>query len=161
MEIKELRKFFWPAIEDAESAKKAAGQGFLAALLYLVPALAGLLSSQAPQWLDVLVVALCGTLAKRKLSRVAALVGVGVMSQEFRVSLQAGDTFRMLTAGLLVLLFVNAARGTFLYHRLAQVGRLRPTVEVLPPERPGAAPGTQGQAGEDRKGPNGANRENT
>ncbi|HQL90271.1 MAG TPA: hypothetical protein PLQ15_06685 [Syntrophales bacterium] len=160
MDLKQLRNFFWPAVTDPESAKKAAEQGFVAALLYLALSLASLLSSQAPKWLDVLVVALCGTLAKQKRSRVAALLGVLMMSQEFQASMLAGDPLRVLTAGILVLLFVNAVRGTFMYQRYEKASP-GPTVEVLPPERPGAAPGTQGQAGEDRKGGNGANRKET
>lgn len=160
MDFKYLQDFFWPTIKDLESAKKAAEQGFMAAILYLILSFGVVLSAQPQKLLDVLVVALCGYLAKRKQSRIAAVLGAFMMAPEVLFSLQGGDMLRVMTAGILMLLFVNSVRGTFMYQRYAKASP-GPTVEVLPPERPGAVPGTQGQAGEDRKGENGANRKNT
>ncbi|HNQ01278.1 MAG TPA: hypothetical protein PKN59_03205 [Syntrophales bacterium] len=160
MDFKYLQDFFWPTIKDLESAKKAAEQGFMAAILYLILSFGVVLSAQPQKLLDVLVVALCGYLAKRKQSRIAAVLGAFMMAPEVLFSLQGGDMLRVMTAGILMLLFVNSVRGTFMYQRYAKASP-GPTVEVLPPERPGAVPGTQGQGGEDRKGENGANRKNT
>ncbi len=36
MDIKNIQEFFWPTIKDAESAKKAADQGFIAAMLFFL-----------------------------------------------------------------------------------------------------------------------------
>ncbi len=58
MNFKNIQEFFWPTIHDAESAKKAADQGFLAAMLYVFLALTPILSGQVAKIFDVLVVAL-------------------------------------------------------------------------------------------------------
>ena len=157
MDLKYLQDFFWPTIKDLESAKKAAEQGFLAAILYLILSVGVILSAQPQKLLDVLVVALCGYLAKRKQSRIAAVLGAFMMAPEVLFSLQGGDLLRVLTAGILMLLFVNSVRGTFMYQRYAKAAP-SPTVEVLPPEPPAAAPETQGQAGEEQKAGSGDDR---
>lgn len=153
MDFKYLQDFFWPAIKDLESAKKAAEQGFMAAILYLILSFGVILSAQPQKLLDVLVVALCGYLAKRKQSRIAAVLGALMMAPEVLFSLQGGDMLRILTAGILMLLFVNSVRGTFMYPRYAKAAQPRPTVEVLPPEPTDAAPETQGLAGEEKTKP--------
>jgi hypothetical protein len=158
MDFKYLQDFFWPAIKDAESAKKAAEQGFMAAVLYLILSFGVVLSAQPQKLLDVLIVALCGYLAKRKQSRIAAVIGALMMAPEVIFSLQGGDMLRLLTACILLLLFVNAVRGTFLYHRYAKAAPTRPSVEVLPPEPPAATPEPQGRTGEEQKAGSGDDR---
>lgn len=136
MNFKNIQDFFWPTIRDAESAKKAADQGFMAALLYVFLALTPILSGQAEKILDVLVMALCGYFSKR-LWRTAAVIGLAMMVPEVILSLAGGVSFRLASAAILTLMFVNAARGCFLYHhRYAQAKSAQPTVEVLPPEPP-------------------------
>lgn len=152
MDFKYLQDFFWPSIRDRESANKAAEQGFMAAILYLILSLGVILSGQPQKLLDVLVVALCGYLAKRKQSRIAAVLGTLMMAPEFLFSLQGGDVLKILTTGLLLLLFVNSVRGTFFYHRYAKAEQPPPTVEVLPPEPPAPAEGPQGQEGKEKMG---------
>lgn len=147
MDFKYLQEFFWPTIKDLESAKKAAEQGFMAAILYLILSFGVILSAQPQKLLDVLVVALCGYLAKRKQSRIAAVLGAFMMAPEVLFSLQGGDMLRVLTAGILMLLFVNSVRGTFMYKRYAKAAP-SPMVEVLPP-----APEPQGPAGEEKTKP--------
>ena len=150
MDFKYLQDFFWPSIKDVESAKKAAEQGFMGAILYLILSVGVVLSAQPQKLLDILVVALCGYLAKRKQSRIAAVVGAFMMAPEVIFSLQGGNMLRLLTAAILLLLFVNAVRGTFLYHRYAKAAATRPTVEVLPPEPPAVDPEPRGQTGEEK-----------
>jgi hypothetical protein len=133
MDFKNIQEFCWPTIKDAESAKKAAEQGFYAALLYLFLALTPILSGQAEKILDVIVVALCGYFSKR-LWRTAAVIGLAMMAPELVFSLPGGVSFRLASAVILTLMFVNATRGTFLYPRYAKPPQ--PTVEVLPPEPP-------------------------
>ncbi len=133
MDLKNIQEFFWPTIRDAESAKKAADQGFLAALLYVFLALTPILSGQPEKIFDVVVVALCGYFTKR-LWRTAAIAGLIMMLPEFVFALSGGVSFRLASAIILSLMFVNATRGTFLYPRYAKP--LQPTVEVIPPEPP-------------------------
>jgi hypothetical protein len=131
MDFKNILGFFWPDIHDTESAKKAADQGFLAAMLYVFLALTPILSGQVAKIFDVLVVALSGYFSKR-MWRAAPIVGLAMMIPELAFALPGGISFRLASAVILTLMFVNAARGTFLYPRYAK--QPQPTVEVLPPE---------------------------
>ena len=133
MDFKKILEFFWPSIHDAESAKKAADQGFLAAMLYVFLALTPILSGQVAKIFDVLVVALSGYFSKR-MWRAAPIVGLAMMIPELAFALPGGVSFRLASAAILTLMFVNAARGTFLYPRYAKPPQ--PTVEILPPEPP-------------------------
>jgi hypothetical protein len=149
MDFKRILEFFWPAVHDAESAKKAADQGFLAAILYVFLALNPILSGQVAKILDVLVVAFSGYFAKR-MWRAAAVVGLAMMVPELAFSLPGGVSFRLASAAILTLMFVNAVRGTFLYPRYAKPPQ--PTVEELPPEPPDDVTAwPQGHAVEDQK----------
>jgi hypothetical protein len=147
MNFKNVQEFFWPAIRDAESAKKAADQGFLAAMLYVFMALTPILSGQVAKIFDVLFVALCGYFTKR-LWRTAAILGLAMTAPEIVFALPDGVSFRLASAALLTLMFFNAVRGTFLYHRYAPAQAQKPTVEVLPPDPPPAD--ADGQTGKDR-----------
>lgn len=133
MDFKNILGFFWPDIHDADSAKKAADQGFLAAMLYVFLALTPILSGQVAKIFDVIVVALSGYFSKR-MWRAAPIVGLAMMIPELAFALSGGISFRLASAAILTLMFVNAARGTFLYPRYAKPPQ--PTVEVLPPEPP-------------------------
>lgn len=133
MDIKNIKEFCWPTIHDAESAKQAANQGFLAAMLYVFMAVTPLLSGQVAKIFDVLLVALCGVFTK-KLWRTAAVVGLFMVAPEIVFALPDGVSFRLASAAILTMMFVNATRGTFLYPRYAKPPQ--PTVEVLPPEPP-------------------------
>ncbi len=133
MDFKTIQEFLWPTIRDAESAKKAAEQGFLASMLYVFMALTPILSGQVAKIFDVLLVALCGFFTKR-LWRSAAIVGLIMTAPEIVFSLPDGVSFRLASAVILTLMFVNATRGTFLYHRYASAKPSPPTVEIMPPE---------------------------
>jgi uncharacterized membrane protein len=135
MDFKNIKEFCWPTIHDAESAKKAADQGFLAAMLYVFLALTPILSGQVAKIFDVLVVSLCGYFTKR-MWRTAAIIGLVMVAPEMVFALPDGVSFRLASAVILTLMFVNATRGCFLYHRYAQAKPLQPTVEILPPEPP-------------------------
>ena len=135
MDFKNILSFFWPTIHDAESAKKAADQGFLAALLYVFLALTPILSGEVAKIFDVIVVAIAGYFTKR-MWRTAAIVGLVMMGPELVFALPGGVSFRLASAAILTLMFVNATRGCFLYHRYTQAKPAQPTVEVLPPEPP-------------------------
>jgi hypothetical protein len=135
MDLKNITGFFWPPIHDADSARKAADQGFLAAMLYVFMAVTPILSGQVAKIFDVLVVALCGFFTRR-MWRSAALIGLAMTAPEILFALPDGVSFRLASACVLTLMFVNAARGTFLYYRYASAKPSAPTVEVLPPEPP-------------------------
>jgi type IV secretory pathway VirB2 component (pilin) len=135
MDFKNIQEFFWPTIHDSESAKKAAEQGFMAAMLYVFLALTPILSGQVAKIFDVLVVAVAGYFTKR-MWRTASVVGLVMMGPEMVFALPDGVSFRLASAVILTLMFVNAARGCFLYHRYAKAKPAQPTVEVLPPEPP-------------------------
>ena len=77
--------------------------------------------------------ALSGYFSKR-MWRAAPIVGLAMMIPELAFALPGGVSFRLASAAILTLMFVNAARGTFLYPRYAKPPQ--PTVEVLPPEPP-------------------------
>ena len=134
MDFKKIQEFLWPTIRDAESAKKAAEQGFIAAMLYVFMAATPILMGQVAKIFDVLFVALCGYFTK-KLWRTAAVVGLCMMAPEIVFALPDGVSFRLASALILTLMFVNAVRGTFLHHRFA-ANQPKPTVEILPPEPP-------------------------
>lgn len=153
MGARSLQDFFWPPVKDLESSGKAADQGFMAAILYLVVSLGVTAAGQPLKLLDVLMVALCGALTKRKRSRAAALIGLALMTRELWFSLGSDRLWHVPLAALLVVLFANAVRGTFRYHRELSGERTSPTVEVLPPESPPGAAETPGQAGGEKSHP--------
>ncbi len=110
MNFKNIQEFFWPTIHDAESAKKAADQGFFAAMLYVFLALTPILSGQVAKIFDVLVVAIAGYFTKR-MWRTAAIVGLVMIGPELVFALPGGLSFRLASAAILTLMFVNATRG--------------------------------------------------
>jgi hypothetical protein len=134
MDFKNIQEFLWPTIRDAESARKAAEQGFLAAMLYVFMAVTPLLMGQVGKIFDVILVALCGYFTK-KLWRTAAVVGLCMVAPEIVFALPDGVSFRLASAIILTLMFVNAIRGTFLHHRFT-ANQPKPTVEIIPPEPP-------------------------
>jgi len=102
--------FFWPTIHDAESAKKAADQGFLAALLYVFLALTPILSGEVAKIFDVLVVALAGYFSKR-MWRAAPIVGLAMMIPELAFALPGGVSFRLASAAILTLMLSMPSGG--------------------------------------------------
>jgi hypothetical protein len=68
--------------------------------------------------------------------RTAAIVGLVMMGPEMVFALPDGVSFRLASAVILTLMFVNATRGCFLYYRYVQAKTAQPTVEILPPEPP-------------------------
>jgi hypothetical protein len=139
VDFKNIQKFFWPAINDAESAKKAAEQGLMAAALYFVMSFGFFLSSEhfITAGVSVLVVAACGYGARR-MSRVASVVGFIFVVPGIWGALAQGQTVAMLSMIIISLLFLNAVRGTFWYHKHLKEKASQITVEVLPPESPPA-----------------------
>jgi len=73
---------------------------------------------------------------KKRPNPTAAIVGLIMTAPEVVFALPDGVSFRLASAAILTLMFVNATRGTFLYHRYASAKPSPPTVEVLPPEPP-------------------------
>ena len=136
MDFKNFQAFFWPSIKDMESAKKAAEQGLMAAALYFVLSFGHFLSSEhfIAAGLGVLVVTVCGYGARR-MSRVAAVAGLIFVVPGVWGTASQGQTIAMLSMIVISLLFFNAVRGTFLYHRFA-ANQPKPTVEIIPPEPP-------------------------
>ena len=143
MDFKNIREFVWPSIKDADSAKKAAEQGLMAAALYFVMSFGFFLSSEhfLAAALGVLVVGACGYGARR-MSRIAAVAGLIFLVPGVWGTMAQGQTIAMISMVVICLLFANAVRGTFLYRRFAKPPQ--PTVEILPPEPPQT--GGDGQA---------------
>lgn len=137
MNFKNMQEFFWPTIRDAESSKKAAEQGLMAAALYFVMSFGFFLSSEhfIAAGVGVLVVAACGYGARR-MSRIAAVVGLLFVVPGVWGTATQGQTIATLSMVIISLLFFNSVRGTFLYHRYIKAKTSQPTVEILPPEPP-------------------------
>ena len=137
MDFKNIQRFLWPTIRDAESAKKAAEQGLMAAALYFVMSFGFFLSSEhfIIAGVGVLVVAACGYGARR-MSRVAAVAGFIFVVPGIWGTLAQGQTIAMLSMIIISLLFLNSVRGTFWYHKYLKEKASQLTVEVLPPDTP-------------------------
>jgi len=137
MDFKNIQRFLWPTIRDAESAKKAAEQGLMAAALYFVMSFGFFLSSEhfLTAGVGVLVVAACGYGARR-MSRVASVAGFIFVVPGIWGTLTQGQTIAMLSMIIISLLFLNSVRGTFWYHKYRKEMASQLTVEVLPADTP-------------------------
>jgi hypothetical protein len=137
MDFKNIQEFLWPTIHDAESARKAAEQGLMAAAIYFLMSLGYFLSPEyfIAVGLSVLIVAACGYGARR-MSRIAAVAGFIFVVPGIWTMATQGQKVAMVSTIIVSLLFLNAVRGTFAYHRYAKAKPPQPTVEVLPPEPP-------------------------
>ncbi len=115
----------------------------MAAALYFVMSFGFLLSSEhfLAAVLGVLVVAACGYGARR-MSRIAAVVGLIFVIPGVWGTMAQGQTIAMISMIIIALLFINAVRGTFLYPRFAK--QQKPSVEILPPEPPAEGEGGGG-----------------
>ncbi len=131
MNFESLQSFLWPRITDAESARKAAEQGFYSAMLYVFMGVTPILMGHVGKVFDIIVVSLCGVFTK-KLWRTAAVLGLCMTAPEIVFALPDGVSFRLASAVLLTLMFVNAVRGTFMWHRYVKTPPA-PTVEIVEP----------------------------
>jgi hypothetical protein len=136
MDMRSIQEFCWPAIKDADSAKKAADQGFIAAILFFLNSLQDIFSEHyAAASLGVLIVAICGY-GTRRMSRVAAVAGLVFILPGALYSAATEKSLNAFVLLIICLLFFNSIRGTFAYPKLSSAKPLRPTVEALPPEPP-------------------------
>lgn len=136
MDMRSIQEFCWPAIKDADSAKKAADQGFIAAILFFLNSLQDIFSEHyAAASLGVLIVAICGY-GTRRMSRVAAVAGLVFILPGALYSAAAEKSLNAFVLLIICLLFFNSIRGTFAYPKLSSAKPLQAMVEALPPEPP-------------------------
>lgn len=129
-----MNKWYWEDVSTLSGAEKAITGGFWAALIVacittLVAALslAGvkLLGIDASAFLDAALFAGIAFGIKRR-SRFAAVAGVCLYLLERIYMLQRGGVSGMFMGIIFTLLFINAARGAFAYHRLNGAVQARP-----------------------------------
>jgi hypothetical protein len=128
-------KWYWEDVTDISGAEKAINGGFWAAVIVacitsLVAALslAGvkLFGIDASAFLDAAIFAGIAFGIKRK-SRFAAVAGLSLYVLERIYMLQRGGAAGIFTGIVFTLLFINAVRGAFAYHRLNDgAGQARP-----------------------------------
>ena len=135
-----MSKWYWEDVSDISGAEKAINGGFWAALIVacitgLVAALAltgtKLLGIGASAFLDAAIFAAIAMGIKRK-SRFAAVAGLCMYVLERLYMLQRSGAGGIVMGVIFTLLFVNAVRGAFAYHRLTGEGQARP-LSVNPP----------------------------
>ncbi len=114
MDLKQGAKVFWPTMDDAESAKKAAQYGFtVAAIIAVVTAITAFFGNR---WnlIDAVLFAVIG-FGIIKMSRVAAIAGVSLVILQMIYRLLNNSQIGI--APILALFFINSIRGTFAYHK--------------------------------------------
>jgi len=135
-----MSKWYWEDVSDLSGAEKAINGGFWAAVIVacitsLVAALAlagiKLLGIDASAFLDAAIFAGIAVGIKRK-SRFAAVAGLCLYVFERLYMLQRGGTGGIVMGIFFTLLFINAVRGAFAYHRLAGQAQARP-LSMNPP----------------------------
>jgi hypothetical protein len=123
--VAKLGSWVWPHITDADSAKKASRQGYWACafivgitLLFVVLSLfgKGLLDVGLSALLDVLVFMIIGW-GIYKMNRFAAVVGLFFYLFERILTWAEYGHGGPGTTAIICLMFVNAVRGTFEYHK--------------------------------------------
>lgn len=122
--------WYWPAIVDLESARAATQSGFWAAgivagvtaILATIAVVFGNEIGGFSAWAYIDAVAF-GIIAWRvkRFSRVFALAGIALFVFERIVAAQSQSTAGWGVAALLLLGFVNGARGVFAYHRYSKI----------------------------------------
>jgi len=131
-----MSSWYWEDVSDLGGAEKAINGGFWAALIVacitaLVVSLsfAGvqLLGLNAWAFLDAAIFAMIAIGIKRK-SRFAAVAGLCLYIVERIYMMQRGGASGIVMGILFTLLFINAVRGTFAYHRLKETGQPQSTV---------------------------------
>lgn len=118
-----IRQFLWPSLGNTEQAKKACREGFFAAVivasLTTLVAISGALGFNLWSLVDAGIFAVLAW-GIYKLSRTATLAGIVFFLIEKANDFMNGTlTFgSALTAGVLLLMFTNGARGAVAYHRI-------------------------------------------
>ena len=122
-----MKQWFWPDIDDMDSAKKAAHTGAGAAFfITLVTGTLTFLETQGyfkllglgPEaYIDAGLFLIIG-LGIYFMSRIAALAGLGLYGFEQVVMIKSGGGRFSLMTIYLVLAFVNSIRATFAYHQI-------------------------------------------
>jgi hypothetical protein len=119
MNFKNIQEFFWPTINDAESAKKAADHGLNAALLYFFVCIKYLFSENfIAVGIFVLIVSVCGFYARR-MYKSAAVLGLIIVLPGTIMLLLGGEFIMFLAHVLICLFFYNSIRGSFAYAKLS------------------------------------------
>ena len=117
-------RFFWPKVDDIESAKAATLQGVItAAFISVVTAVIATISLVAQEpvlgidawaYIDAILMAIVAWRVKR-FSRAFALGGTALFIIEKTVQFLSQDAFRM--AFILSIFLINGTRGVFVYNR--------------------------------------------
>jgi hypothetical protein len=129
-----MSTWYWEDVSEISGAEKAMKGGFWAAVIVagitsLVAALSltgtKLFGIDASAFLDAAIFAGIAFGIKRK-SRFAAVAGLCLYVFERIYMLQRGGAGGIITGIIFTLLFINAVRGAFAYHRLNESGQARP-----------------------------------
>ena len=129
-EKKQKTNWFWPKIVDITSAKEAAKAGYWAALIVAivtgVVATIVLITQNEVMNLDLwsyVDAVLFGFIAWRikKYSKVFAVIGVVLFFIEKALLVPSQGASGWPLAVLILLMFINGARGVFAYHRFSSV----------------------------------------
>lgn len=118
----------WPNVDDAGAAKNAARQGWSAAFLCAAVTVAGVFinwNESKIDWLpadpwalvDAFLFTIIGWGVIQKTSRVAAVAGLLLYFFERLYAWSIHGVKSPVVAIILTLMFVNAVRGTFAYHK--------------------------------------------
>ena len=136
-----MSNWYWEDVSDISGAEKAIKGGFWAAVfvasvtsLVAALALAGtkLLGIDASAFLDAAIFAAIAVGIRRK-SRFAAVAGLCLYILERIYMMQRSGAGGIVMGIFLTLLFLNAVRGAFAYHRLTEEGQARPLSMNPPP----------------------------
>lgn len=136
-----MSAWYWEDVTSVSGAEKAMNGGFWAALFVaIITSLVASLSFAgvhifgigASAFLDAALFAAIAFGIKRK-SRFAAVVGLCLYVLERIYMLQRGGAGGIVMGILLTLLFINAVRGAFAYHRLTGEGQAHPLSMNPPP----------------------------
>ncbi|HEY6944956.1 MAG TPA: hypothetical protein VI431_07430 [Candidatus Acidoferrum sp.] len=136
-----MSAWYWEDVSSVSGAEKAMNGGFWAALIVaIITALVASLSFFGLQLLgingwafvDAGIFAAIAVGIKRK-SRFAALAGLCLYVLERLYMLQKSGAGGIVMGILFTLLFINAARGAFAYHRMTEEQQARPLSMNPPP----------------------------
>jgi hypothetical protein len=129
-----MSNWYWEDVSELSRAEKAINGGFWAALIVAcITSLVVLLTFAGVQlfglnawaFLDAAIFAAIALGIKRK-SRFAAVAGLCLYVFERIYMMQRGGAGGIVMGILFTLLFINAVRGAFAYHRLTGEGQARP-----------------------------------
>lgn len=126
MEFKGLQ-IFWPPIFDVVTAKKAAKQGFVAAIfisgITALPLIYRIVSSQSYDATEIFS-SILGNIVPmtliafwiNRMSRIASISALVLSCGEMLYKISVHNTAGMYP--LFIIFFINSIRGTFIYHKL-------------------------------------------